>query len=247
MIPIGDHNPTQRSPVVTIALLVVIGTVWLFVQGGSFDATALAASVCNWGMVPGELTGRSALGAAVPIGAGLYCVVDADAINVATPLTSMFLHGGWAHVLGNALFLWVFGDNVEDRMGRVRFLLFYLVCGLAAAAVHTLVNPASAIPVVGASGAISGILGAYLMIYPHARVRVLVILLFYVEVTTLPAWTMLLYWFVLQLVSGLPQLSSVDPEVSSGVAFWAHIGGFLTGVILVRLFVPAVRWLPAKN
>ena len=120
MIPISDDNPTLRFPIVTVVLLVTLGAVWLGVQGAGFDAHSLAASICNWGLVPGELTGRARIGAGIPLGGGAYCLVDADPRNILTPLTSMFLHGGWGHLLGNGLFLWVFGNNVEDSMGRGR-------------------------------------------------------------------------------------------------------------------------------
>src|SRR5436853_81521 len=158
MIPLSDENPTLHTPVMTWALLGAMFAVWLAVQGAGFDELQLAKSICNYGMVPGELTHRAALGLRVPIARGLYCVVDNDPINKWTPLTSMFLHGGWSHILGNALFFWVFGNNIEDSMGPVRFLAFYLICGLAAAGTHILLNPGSAVPTVGASGAISGVL-----------------------------------------------------------------------------------------
>jgi membrane associated rhomboid family serine protease len=236
MIPIGDENPTLRRPVVTYALLAALGAVWIFVQGGGFDARALAATVCNLGLVPGELTGMAPLGKGVPIGEGLACVVDRNPINFLTPLTSMFLHGGWGHLLGNALFLWVFGNNVEDSMGRLRFLIFYLVCGLAAAAAQVLVSPASPVPMVGASGAISGVLGGYLVLYPLVRVRLLLILFIFVTIVRVPAYLVLVLWIAYQVVLGLPQLMALDSEVSAGVAVWAHIGGFAAGLLLVKLF-----------
>lgn len=235
MIPIRDDNPTRHPPVVTVGLLLLIGIVWVAGQGAGLDPLRLAASVCNWGLVPGEWTGRAALGTAIPMGDGLACIVDAEWRNVLSPITAMFLHGGWAHVLGNALFLWIFGDNVEDRMGRLRFLLFYLLCGLAAAGVQTLAAPDSPVPMVGASGAISGVLGAYLVLFPKVRVHVLIFFFFIIDVIAVPAWVMLLLWFAVQLFSGLPQLTSIRPDVSSGVAFWAHVGGFLAGVLLAKL------------
>jgi membrane associated rhomboid family serine protease len=163
----------------------------------------------------------------------LACVVDADPINVLTPLTSMFLHGGWGHLLGNALYLWVFGNNIEDSMGRWRFLAFYLICGLAAAAAHVLVDAASPVPTVGASGAISGVLGGYLLLYPRVRVRTFFPPFFLFHV---PAWFVLVLWFGTQVLQGLPQLMAMNPEISGGVAVWAHIGGFVAGALLVRLF-----------
>src|SRR4051812_16384577 len=164
ILPISDENPTMRFPLVTVLLLVAMGAVWILVQGAGLDAHALAQSVCNLGMVPGELTHRARIGTAVPIGAGLACIVDNEPINIYTPITSMFLHGSWSHILGNGLFLWIFGNNVEDSMARFRFLIFSLLCGLAAAAAQVFMNPASPVPVVGASGAISGVLGAYLVL-----------------------------------------------------------------------------------
>jgi membrane associated rhomboid family serine protease len=237
MIPISDDNPTLRFPIVTVVLLLTLGAVWLGVQGAGLDAHALAASICNWGLVPGELTGRARIGAGIPLGGGSFCVVDADPRNILTPLTSMFLHGGWGHILGNGLFLWVFGNNVEDSMGRGRFVVFYLLCGLAAAGAQVAINPGSIVPMVGASGAISGVLGAYLVQYPRVRVNVLLFLFIFIRVISVPAWMMLLFWIGLQLLSGLPQLSTVRPDVSAGVAVWAHIGGFVAGVALVKLFV----------
>jgi membrane associated rhomboid family serine protease len=236
MIPIGDDNPTLRTPIVTYLLLAALLAVWLVVQGGGFNEQTLAATLCNLGLVPGELTGQAAIGTSVPIGPGMACVVDREAINWLTPLMSMFLHGSWGHLLGNGLFLWVFGNNVEDSMGRVRFLVFYLLCGLVAAAAQVAVGPDSPVPMVGASGAISGVLGGYLLLYPRVRVRVLFILFIFFRVFRIPAYLVLLWWIGYQLLLGLPELMSVDPEVSSGVAFWAHIGGFFAGLALVKLF-----------
>jgi membrane associated rhomboid family serine protease len=236
MIPISDENPTLRFPFITVALLAALTAVWILVQGAGFDPVALATSVCNWGMVAGEITGRARVGAGVPIGPGMVCLVDADPRNVLTPVTSMFLHGGWGHLLGNGLFLWIFGNNVEDIMGRARFLVFYLICGLAAAATQVAVDQGAIVPMVGASGAISGVLGAYLMLFPRVRVNVLFFLFIFIRVISVPAWMMLLWWIGLQVVAGLPQLSSVRPDVSAGVAVWAHIGGFVAGAGLVNLF-----------
>jgi rhomboid family protein len=237
MIPISDDNPTLRTPVMTYALLGAMVAVWLFVEGGGFDAQQLAASVCNLGMVPGELTHRAVLGTGVPIGPQMACVVDNDPINLFTPLTSMFLHGGWAHIIGNGLFFWVFGNNVEDSMGRGRFLVFYLLCGLIAAATHVMMQPASPVPTVGASGAISGVLGAYLVLYPRVRVNMLFYFIFFIRIIPVPAWAVLLWWFFVQVVTALPSLNSMRPDVSGGVAVWAHVGGFVAGLVLVRLFV----------
>jgi membrane associated rhomboid family serine protease len=235
MIPISDDNPTLRTPIITYVLLGLIGAVWLFVQGAGFDTLALAASVCDYGLVPGELTGLAPEGLRLPMGAGVACVVDREPINLLTPVTSMFLHGSWGHILGNCLFLWVFGNNVEDSMGRGRFVVFYLVCGLAAAAAQVLVTPASPVPMVGASGAISGVMGAYLILYPRVRVNMLFILFILIRIIPVPAWAVLLWWFFLQLFMGLPQLRA-DTPATGGVAVWAHVGGFVTGLVLVKLF-----------
>jgi len=233
MIPLSDDNPTLRTPFVTYLLLGAIGATWVFIQGAGFDAQALAISVCELGLVPGELTGLARLGEGIPIGGGLQCLVDDLPLNRLTPLTSMFLHGGWGHLLGNCLFFWVFGNNVEDSMGRLRFLVFYVVCGLAAAAAQVMVDPASPIPMVGASGAICGIMGAYLLLYPRVRVNMLFIIFILIRVIPLPAWLVLLWWFFVQLVSGLPQLNQ---HSQGGVAVWAHVGGFIAGLVLVKLF-----------
>lgn len=219
----------------TYAILAAMAAVWVFVQGAGLHDVQLATSVCNLGMVPGELTHLAPVGTAVPLGDGLACVVDREPINILTPLISMFLHGGWAHLLGNALFFWVFARNVEDGMGSFRFLLFYLICGLAAAATHIAFSPASPIPTIGASGAISGVLGAYLIEYPRVRIRMLFWFIIFIRVFRVPAWAVLLYWFALQLLS-VPELMSVRPEVSSGIAVWAHIGGFIAGIVLVKFF-----------
>jgi membrane associated rhomboid family serine protease len=236
MIPIGDENHTVRTPLMTYALLGGILASWFSIQGAGFDATALTASVCNLGLVPGELTRQATLGTSIPLTEGMACVVDRDPINLLTPFTSMFLHGGWAHLLGNCMFLWVFGNNVEDSMGRLRFLLFYLLCGLAAAAAQVMVYPSSPIPMVGASGAISGVLGGYLLLYPTVRVRVLFILFIFIQIVRVPAFVVLLLWIGYQVLMGLPELMAIDPEASSGVAVFAHIGGFVAGLVLVKLF-----------
>jgi membrane associated rhomboid family serine protease len=235
VIPLHDENPTIRKPVMTMLLLAITWATWLFVQGGANpgDTLALATSVCNLGFVPGELTGRAPLGFELPIGPGLACVVDNEPINVLTPITSMFLHGGWGHIIGNSLYLWVFGNNVEDSMGRGRFLAFYLLTGLAAALAHVFVDPSSPVPTVGASGAISGIMGGYLVLYPRIKVRTFVPPFFLLN---FPAWLVLILWFVSQVLTGLPELMALNPEISGGVAVWAHVGGFVAGVLLIKPF-----------
>jgi membrane associated rhomboid family serine protease len=193
--------------------------------------------VCNLGLVPGEITRLAPLGDGVPLGVidgqPMACIIDNEPINAATPILSMFLHGSWSHIIGNSLYLWVFGNNVEDSMGRARFLAFYLLTGVLAAAAHIAVGPASPVPTVGASGAISGIMGAYLLLYPKVQVRTYFPPIFLFRV---PAWAVLIFWFGSQLLQGLPELRPLERNVSGGVAVWAHIGGFVAGALLIRWF-----------
>lgn len=227
MIPYRDENATFRTPVVTFALIGINALVWFLVQGAG-SSEALAGSVCNYGLIPGELTLRATPGTGNPIAPGLVCLVDPGRAP-AHLFTSMFLHGGWAHIIGNMWFLWLFGNNVEDSMGRLRFIVFYVLCGLAAAFAQVVTNPASTVPMVGASGAISGVMGAYIILYPHVRVYTLVPLGFFITSLALPAWVMLGYWMLLQVVGGLG-------GTEAGVAFWAHIGGFVAGAVCIKLF-----------
>lgn len=233
MIPISDENPTLRTPVMTWIILGAMFAVWFVVQGGGVDPMALVSSVCNYGMVPGELTHRAPLGFQVPIGSGLACAVDDARVNILTPLTSMFLHGGWGHLLGNAIYFWVFGNNIEDSMGPARFAAFYISCGLIAAGTHVLLQPGSPVPTVGASGAISGVLGAYLVLYPRVRVNMLFLPIFF-RTFAIRAWIVLVWWFALQAFAAYS--IPLNREVSSGVAVWAHIGGFVAGILLIRVF-----------
>jgi membrane associated rhomboid family serine protease len=235
IFPLKDENPTLRIPWMTLFILAGMFTVWIFVQGAGFDPEMLAMSVCNLGLVPGELTWLAPLGAAVPISQRLVCAVDHQAINYLTPILSLFLHGSWGHLLGNALFFWVFGNNVEDVMGPLRFLAFYLVCGLVASLTHVAVGPASIVPTVGASGAISGMMGAYLVAFPRVRVHTLILPIFWTTFR-IPAVLLLLWWFGMQVMSGLPEILSPTPEMAGGVAVWAHIGGFVAGVVLIKFF-----------
>jgi membrane associated rhomboid family serine protease len=230
MFPYRDDNPTLATPVVTVVLIGLNLAVWVLVQGMGSEPY-LSKSVCELGLIPGELLGRIPPGYAIPMSQSTACVMDADQ-ELYSPLTSMFLHGGWFHLIGNMWFLWLFGNNVEDSMGRARYLGFYLLSGLAAAAAQTVVNPSSAIPMVGASGAISGVMGAYVVLYPRVRVHMLVVLGFFITRIAVPAFLMLGYWFLLQILGGLPALG----EEQGGVAFWAHAGGFIAGAILILVF-----------
>jgi membrane associated rhomboid family serine protease len=234
MFPVSDENPTFRTPVVTIGLIGAMLAVWVLVQGGGVTESTLAETVCRLGLIPAALTHLRPAGNPLELVDGMTCSIRYGPINWLTPLFSMFLHGSWGHVLGNALFLWVFGNNVEDVMGRARFLAFYLLCGLVAAGAQIMVDPASPLPTVGASGAISGVLGAYLLLYPLVSVRMYFPPVFLFR---LPAWLVLSAWFALQFWTGLPQLINPSPEISGGVAVWAHVGGFLTGLVLSHLFL----------
>jgi rhomboid family protein len=237
MIPLSDENLYLRPPVMTLVLLGVMFAVWLFVEGAGFDDYAMMAAVCNLGMVPGEITHLAPLGYALPLAPGLACVIDNSRINIFTPLISIFLHGGWLHILGNAVFFWVFARAVEDTMGPWRFLAFFLTCGLIAGISQIASSPASPVPTVGASGAISGVMGAYLLLYPRVRVHMLFIFIIFFKVFRIPAWIVLIWWFGVQVLTALPSLSSPGPNVSGGVAVWAHVGGFLSGLLLIRAFV----------
>ena len=230
MFPYRDENETQRTAIVTLAMIALNVSAWLFVQGAG-TTVALARSVCNFGLIPGELTGLIAPGTRFPMGEGLACATDPGR-QFSHVVTHMFLHGSWMHLLGNMWFLWLFGNNVEDSMGRLRFIGFYLLCGLAAAAAQVITGPGSAIPMVGASGAISGVMGGYLLLYPTVRVYTLVVLGFFITSIALPAWVMLGYWFLIQFVSGWVSFGGEG----GGVAFWAHVGGFVAGIVLVKMF-----------
>ena len=238
MFPYHDENTTQRTPVITIAIIVANALMWLLVQGAG-SAYALAASVCDLGLIPGEVTGLAEPGTRFEMGDGLACLVDAGP-QWHTILSSMFLHGSWMHLIGNMWFLWLFGNNIEDSMTRGRFLVFYLLCGLGAAAAQVLANPASIVPMVGASGAISGVMGAYLLIFPKVKVWCIVPLGIIPIRFTLPAWTMLLYWLGMQVLGGSIDLAKEGG--GGGVAFWAHVGGFAAGLILIKLFTKELAY-----
>ena len=232
MFPYKDENPTVLPPVVTVGIIALNVLAWVFVQGLGAPGP-LARSVCHLGLTPGELLRTLPPGLRTPLGDQFACVIEARP-HYATVLTSMFMHGGWFHLIGNMWFLWIFGNNIEDAMGHGRFAVFYLVCGVVAAATQVIVQPHSAVPMVGASGAISGVLGAYLRLYPRVRVHTVLFLGLFVTTITLPAYLMLGYWILLQVLGGLPALASAD---TGGVAFFAHIGGFAAGMLLVGLFV----------
>lgn len=225
MIPIGDENRgRRRTPYVTRALILTNIAVWIYeVILNGRGADELGRFIYAWGVTPFEIWNRQDIDPQIA-----YPVF-------VTVITSMFIHGGWLHIIGNMLFLWVFGDNVEDAMGRVRFLLFYLLSGVGAAALQIAIETDSLTPMVGASGAISGVMAAYLALYPKGRVRVLIFLGFFVTVLALPAIIVIGFWIVLQFINGY---ASVGPDTAQtdGVAYFAHIGGFIAGLLLVFLF-----------
>ena len=207
MFPIHDHNPARSTPYVTWALIAINTVIFLLTWPYLLDQQTALAFFSHWALIPAKVT------------------LTGDWSGI---VTSMFLHGGLMHLLGNMLFLYIFGDNVEDALGHVGFLLFYLACGIFAALIHYWSNPLSEIPTVGASGAIAGVLGGYLMLYPRARVDVAIIFFVFFQIIQLPAWFMLGYWFLIQLLFGMAS----DPT-TGGVAYWAHAGGFIAGVVLI--------------
>lgn len=206
MFPIRDHNPSERIPYVTYALIAINVLVFLMVLPISGNEYKLSAFYRDFATVPGFIT---------------------DGQNMHTILTSMFLHGGWLHLAGNMLFLWIFGDNLEDSFGHIPFLVFYLLCGVAADLAHIASDPNSYIPTVGASGAIAGVMGGYLLLFPKARVDVIFFIFVFFKHFTIPAWIVLMVWLGLQIFSGI----GVDTS-EGGVAYWAHIGGFAAGFLL---------------
>ena len=228
MFPIKDENPTLRTPVVTVAIIALNVAAWLLIQGAGGEPS-LSQSVCNLGLVPGHLFGALQAGARIRLGQDAYCELG-QFPAWASVLTSMFMHGGWLHLIGNMWFFWIFGNNIEDSTGRVRFVIFYLLCGIAAGLTQSLISPGSPVPMVGASGAISGVMGAYVLLYPRVRVHMLVFLGFFITRIVVPAYLMLGYWFLLQLVGG-----GLAKEMG-GTAFFAHVGGFVAGMLLIYPF-----------
>ncbi len=227
MIPLRDINQTRTFPAVTVAL-VFFNAVSFVYQLSLGSGPQLTGFFYQYGLVPYALFSFR------------YWQEVGLVLGLAPFVTSMFLHGGWMHFLGNMLYLWVFGDNIEDRLGHARFLLFYLICGFLAALLQIAVLPGSRIPMIGASGAISGVLGAYLVLFPGARVLTLVPILFFFQLIELPALIFLGLWFLLQFFSGALSLTAGDLSLG-GTAWWAHIGGFAAGVALILKYRKARR------
>ena len=224
MIPISDRNPTRGLPIVN--LLLISANVVVFLYELTLRSQLLNRFIFTWGVVPSDFFSAWSHPAQTPLSVWT------------TLITSQFLHAGWAHILGNMIFLWVFGDNVEDVLGSFRYLVFYLACGVAAGIVQVLVVGPSDVPSIGASGAIAGVLGAYLLLYPFTKVTILLPIFFFFWGIDLPALFVIGWWFVQQLFYGLGALSSA---AASGIAFWAHIGGFVMGMILILPFLRRVR------
>ncbi|MBP1607883.1 MAG: rane protein [Acidobacteria bacterium] len=219
MFPLRDDNPKSTTPIVTLGIIII--NVIVFFYQLSLGARGDRVFIYEYGAIPAVITGGEALPQqlqAIPAQITIF--------------TSMFLHGGWAHLIGNMWYLWIFGDNVEEAMGHFRYLIFYLITGLLASLSHIISNTGSVLPSIGASGAISGVLGAYLLLYPRARVLTLIFLGFFIRLIYIPAGFVLGFWFLLQLLGG----SMAGGQDAGGVAFWAHVGGFVSGLILISLF-----------
>lgn len=216
MIPLRDSQPSRRFPLVTITLIAI--NVLVFIYEVGLNQAGLQQLFITYGLIPARM-------GSLPV-----TLLEGEYGVLLTLVTAIFLHGSWLHIGGNMLYLWVFGDNVEDRMGSARFVLFYLVTGIAANLAHFFANPVSTIPTVGASGAVAGVLGAYLLSFPRARVLALIPLGIFFTISEVPALLFLILWFFLQLVSGFLSLGgrAVGP-----VAWWAHIGGFVVGAVLI--------------
>jgi len=227
MIPLRDINPIRRVPIMTVILIAANVLVFLYEQ--TLSARGFQRLVVQYGVTPLRFTDGT--------------ITASDALTV---FTSMFLHDGWLHIGGNMLYLWIFGNNIEDRLGALRFVVFYFLGGLAAAALQVAIDPSSRIPMIGASGAIAGVLGAYIVLYPRARVQTLIFFFIFIQVVNIPAAILLGWWFLLQLFNAF-----VSIESSGGVAFFAHIGGFIAGAILIRVFTIGRRpddwWRPPSD
>ena len=214
MFPIRDTQPSYSKPVVTVLIIVVNLLVFLFEF--SLDPYTLNAFISYYGLTP-------------------------DRFHISAIFTSMFVHGGWMHVLGNMWFLWIFGDNIEDILGHGKYLVFYLLCGVAAAMTQIFFSPDSRVPMVGASGAIAGVMGAYMIKFPRSRIVTVIFIVFFFTWTEIPAWLMLIYWFGIQLFSGVGSIAEAQ-YAQGGTAFFAHVGGFVAGMILVSLMGARQRY-----
>ena len=237
-LPLKDINPTVRTPYVTIGLIAANVLVYIYQMslGQQFHAF-----IASFGATPFEITHMTDLVGGFDVRGGTLIHYPGPTPIVLTLLTSMFMHGSLLHLGGNMLYLWIFGNNIEDILGPARFIIFYLLCGFAAHALHIAMEPSSIIPTVGASGAISGVIGAYLIAFPRARVLSLIFLGFFIRMAVVPAFVIIIFWFVIQLVSAMASLGGM---AGGGVAWFAHIGGFLAGVALIYAMAgDVIRWL----
>ncbi len=231
LLPLKDRNPTERTPVVTIALIAINVVIFLYEL---MLGRELNGFIASYGVIPYELTHFTDLVGRVQGSPIIHA--DGPPFIPLTLITSMFLHGGFMHLIGNMLYLWIFGNNIEDILGPLKFLFFYIVCGLAASIGHIALHPNALIPTIGASGAVAGVLGAYLLAYPRARVLTLVFVVIFVQLIELPAALVLVFWFVIQFFQGFASIAS---GATGGVAWFAHIGGFIAGLLLIKMMAPA--------
>lgn len=219
MIPLRDVIPSRTFPGVTVALIALNSLVFLY--EASLPDRQLTAFVNRWALVPAYF-------------------------SWVTVITSMFLHGGWLHAIGNMWFLWIFGDNVEDRVGHGRYLVFYLLCGTVAGLAQAFSDPTSTVPTIGASGAVAGVMGGYIVLYPQSRILTLLPLFIFIQLIEVPAMVFLGLWFVLQLFGGVGALMTTGRDTTGGIAFWAHVAGFGVGALLIKVFArperTAVEW-----
>jgi membrane associated rhomboid family serine protease len=217
MIPLKDDIPSYSPPLVTVTLIAANCLIYLFLLS---TGRGYEAALIKWGAIPYEITH------------GVELTPELSFFAPLSLFSSMFLHGGFFHLAGNMLYLWIFGDNVEDQLGHLKFFIFYILCGLAASLLHIMTTPDSQVPMVGASGAIAGVLGAYMIRFPRARILTLIFFGFFIRIVAVPALFVLGFWFILQLLYALPSIGST----SGGVAWFAHVGGFLAGIVLFKLF-----------
>ena len=238
MFPLKDNIPTDRFPVVTVALIVANVVIYFFLQDGGWEITSNTTgdwAVGEYALVPCDVTDASP------------CEVDPDHISpIASVFTSMFMHGGLLHLAGNMLFLWIFGNNVEDSMGPLKFILFYVAGGVAADALQIAFDTGSAVPTLGASGAVAAVLGGYILLYPRARVITVIFIIIFFTILELPAMLVLALWFLQQLFFSLAEFGSAG-DGEGGVAYFAHIGGFVFGLLTIRLLATHVKDLPARR
>lgn len=229
MIPLRDENPSKTIPIINVSLIII--NIYVFIYQYFLFAGGPELFILQWGSIPYEFSH--------------FVDVESPA-RIPVPLTiftAMFMHGGWLHLLGNMVFLWIFGDNVEDKLGHLRYLIFYFICGLIASFSHIFTNIHSQVPAIGASGAISGVMGAYIYLFPRARIKTLVIWFVFIQIIHIPAVVMIGYWIVLQIFSAWMELGSVE---GGGTAWFAHIGGFLGGLILILLMRNRMRTSPRR-